>query len=111
MLKLNLLQLLHGVKKNGYSNTTLVKVKLYPNIRQSKIYHIQIQHLLKLNKCPKIIGCFAVPIQIQHLLKLNLIYLRFAEINLNSNTTLVKVKCVKSISQLHKLPEFKYNTC
>ena len=74
----------------SHSNTTLVKVKFQSchSIWPSK-YVIQIQHLLKLN------------------------YERASnlEAEMNSNTTLVKVKSSAVQSALNDNAEFKYNTC
>ena len=55
----------------NYSNTTLVKVKLYLELIQKNGLLIQIQHLLKLNKQKDDKAGGDKLIQIQHLLKLN----------------------------------------
>ena len=55
----------------AYSNTTLVKVKFYLFTNLLFTSTIQIQLLLKLNRCRSILRIWKHRIQIQLLLKLN----------------------------------------
>ena len=115
-----------------YSNTTLVKVKLYI-LKVGLLYHTYSNTTLvkvKLYIIAYWIAC--KPIQIQHLLKLNGVGRSLGGENNNSNTTLVKVKlkrhpCIthyiaNSNTTLVKVKfyhwycfwlivKFKYNTC
>ena len=71
------------------SNTTLVKVKYDMYIEADNLIVIQIQHLLKLNRpSPSAIYCIV-----------------------DSNTTLVKVKCFGWGNGGWNGAAFKYNTC
>ena len=71
----------------------LLKLNKKLKIRTKVIFLIQIQHLLKLNTCRMGKWYNACSIQIQHLLKLNLKHdVECYGYQINSNTTLVKVK-------------------
>ena len=70
MLKLNIIAYTNCINYQD-SNTTLVKVKFTFFASLTKMYIIQIQHLLKLNRMFKDTKKDRPRIQIQHLLKLN----------------------------------------